>query len=61
MAQVNELLLAAAAALPEGDVLRVAAEALAARARRAASMGYGNESCPVLLINCHNKRILFFF
>ena len=45
IAQVNELLLAAAAALPEGDVLRVEAEALAARARRAASMGYGNESC----------------
>ena len=44
IADVNELLLAAAAALPEGDELRVEAEALAARARRAAAAGYGKRA-----------------
>ena len=43
-ADVNELLLAAAAALPEGDELRAEAEALAARARRAAAAGLGKPS-----------------
>ena len=44
IADVNELLLAAAAALPEGDELRAEAEALAARARRAAAAGLGRPS-----------------
>ena len=44
IADVSELLLQAAAALPEGDVLRVEAEALALRARRAAASGYGTQS-----------------
>lgn len=44
IADVNELLLAAAAALPEGDELRAEAEALAARARRAAAAGLGKPS-----------------
>ena len=44
IADVNELLLAAAAALPEGDALRAEAEALAARARRAAAAGLGKPS-----------------
>ena len=39
IADVNELLLAAAAALPEGDELRAEAEALAARARRLGWVG----------------------
>jgi len=48
IADVNELLLAAAAALPEGDELRAEAEALAARARRAAAAGLGKPSTEAL-------------
>ena len=48
IADVNELLLAAAAALPEGDERRAEAEALAARARRAAAAGLGKPSTEAL-------------
>ena len=42
IADVNELLLAAAAALPEGDALRAEAEALAARARARRRPGWAS-------------------